>query len=420
MRALLFTLLLSLSLLILFSFVFFSVLDTFNAKLPENPLNRREGRRRSARERARDGPDPSTPPLSLTPFTSTRRVSLILSPSFDSFSSLRFRSLFYLKCFLLRHPSLVAPASVVHLGRNLEREGERESEGEVGLVGGGWWGDVVRWGTGVIPDGAIGANVTYLVVGSSADADDVVQLVRRATAEKEGVRVGAVILGDEKERAVRPAGADFLIKNYQSANASLPFTWLQCAGVTSACTNVPFTFDLTFDCPDKCEQRVMKKSSEREIEWNFVGSLRRNRAEIVANLSTQVVDPTKQVVKVTGNFNKGSRSDYEAILSNSVYTVTPCGNNAETIRFWEALDRGSLPLIEDCRTRRGHVRRFQRALARAHFPLPFFRDFSNLSAILGEKGGKIDEKQGKVVGWVREWERGVKREVVSAVLGWTD
>ncbi len=42
---------------------------------------------------------------------------------------------------------------------------------------------------------------------------------------------------------------------------------------------------------------------------------------------------------------------YQPLLHASIFSLVPCGNNPETFRLWEALQTGSIPIVERCEGR---------------------------------------------------------------------
>ena len=93
------------------------------------------------------------------------------------------------------------------------------------------------------------------------------------------------------------------------------------------------------------------RASRRRHFFNFVGSLRRNRSNMISVFSAKFTmsdnNGTRYKFIVRDSFG-GPEAMYLEVLSNSAFTLCPCGNNAETHRLWEALHAGSIPVVERC------------------------------------------------------------------------
>eukprot|EP00668_Euglena_longa_P034668 GGOE01044502.1.p1 GENE.GGOE01044502.1~~GGOE01044502.1.p1 ORF type:complete len:447 (+),score=110.76 GGOE01044502.1:54-1394(+) len=180
---------------------------------------------------------------------------------------------------------------------------------------------------------------------------------------------------------------DYVIRNYYNAVLEKQFPnvhWVP-QGSKSGLGNhqafIPSTFALTSQRPHVC---------------NFLGSLRSNRASVLNMLEQRGIRCFTNVNKWEG---KGAKDPilYRFVLENSQFTLCPWGNNPETMRLYEALECGSIPLLQrwkdpeqDPLTGLG-----------SDNPIPVFDAWTELPDFLEQHKDptKVDELQAKVIRW---------------------
>ncbi len=86
----------------------------------------------------------------------------------------------------------------------------------------------------------------------------------------------------------------------------------------------------------------------RRYTWSFVGELKTSRVEMVRafdGLSPRRLEGTASISDPGGR--KLSKSEYDAILADTVFSPCPMGNAIlETWRLYESLELGCIPLVE--------------------------------------------------------------------------
>lgn len=106
-----------------------------------------------------------------------------------------------------------------------------------------------------------------------------------------------------------------------------------------------------------CSNLAFKATSQRRYLWNFSGSLRKRRAELLKKLRHSPMINDKGYVQVSKKFGGtgvfGSESDnpkteYLQAIMESKFVFAPCGNAMETHRIYEAVALGAIPIIENC------------------------------------------------------------------------
>lgn len=112
------------------------------------------------------------------------------------------------------------------------------------------------------------------------------------------------------------------------------------------------------------------KNSSREI---VEALLRMSRLRNICYLSTRH--------KWLPNESKESRAEYLSILQDSDFTLNPVGENTECYRIYEALELGSIPIVEDSMTP-GLCVSPLRLLKKFNPPFLFVKNWNNLHGVL--------------------------------------
>ncbi len=89
--------------------------------------------------------------------------------------------------------------------------------------------------------------------------------------------------------------------------------------------------------------KINNSDLNREYKWSFYGTGWFDRAAKLSALSK--IGPNN--VKIFNKWNHPdliSRSEYFKILTKSTFVPIPVGNNADTFRFYEALEAGAIPI----------------------------------------------------------------------------
>eukprot|EP00277_Geminigera_cryophila_P002777 CAMPEP_0179424818 /NCGR_PEP_ID=MMETSP0799-20121207/11816_1 /TAXON_ID=46947 /ORGANISM="Geminigera cryophila, Strain CCMP2564" /LENGTH=232 /DNA_ID=CAMNT_0021199345 /DNA_START=827 /DNA_END=1525 /DNA_ORIENTATION=+ len=151
------------------------------------------------------------------------------------------------------------------------------------------------------------------------------------------------------------------------------------------------------------------KSSERPHLFNWQGTVRRNRAKMIAVVqkyfTTSTSTDARYFLSIINRSFDGPGKSFQDAVQNSVFTLCPCGNNAETHRLWEALLAGSIPIQEDCANddqSNESQKHFILFLKRVLPHIIFIQDWNSLKFVLdqydttdetGKTNVSLDEKQ---------------------------
>ena len=130
--------------------------------------------------------------------------------------------------------------------------------------------------------------------------------------------------------------------------------------------------------PAKPQFKTFTPASRRKYLWSFDGELRKS-SRLDAVKALRRIEP--HFLRDTGpTYEKPTLSfkpEYQEVLTDSAFAPAPMGNVAlETCRMYEALELGSIPLIE---TRRAYPY-FEHVLGR--HPLPSFERWSDATAFV--------------------------------------
>lgn len=92
------------------------------------------------------------------------------------------------------------------------------------------------------------------------------------------------------------------------------------------------------------------KSEEKNILVSFIGSVTHNCREIIKNRIQHENIIFRDTYHITSDFfssnNKSiHEKEYESILSRSRFSLCPRGSNPNSVRFWESLAAGAIPIL---------------------------------------------------------------------------
>lgn len=111
-------------------------------------------------------------------------------------------------------------------------------------------------------------------------------------------------------------------------------------------------------------------ASRRQYTCNFIGSLRANRAEMLNQLGDHRGSCFISSDKPWADPNNIHILIYRDIVQDSAFTLAPFGNNEESLRFYESLEMGSIPIAQVSRTHMGDfIEDGLHGLGRTWFPL---------------------------------------------------
>ena len=90
----------------------------------------------------------------------------------------------------------------------------------------------------------------------------------------------------------------------------------------------------------------MKALANRKYTWSFCGTNWKDRSEQMKPLLE--IKPNKaEFYDSWDSPSKLNEKDYVDLLSETVFVPCPGGNNVETFRFYEALERGCIPVFTE-------------------------------------------------------------------------
>jgi hypothetical protein len=148
---------------------------------------------------------------------------------------------------------------------------------------------------------------------------------------------GIIHIGDENRTSnVRPlyARADFVYRNY----------WRPEIDRLDHCHFLP----LGPNCSPGLLTKNKKDFDQREFDWSFAGSIRPGPRRHLLNSAIEL-DRENGRFFATNYFNSGlSKKKYARLLCDSRIVLCPGGFTfKESYRFYEALEAGAIPLVED-------------------------------------------------------------------------
>lgn len=177
------------------------------------------------------------------------------------------------------------------------------------------------------------------------------------------VRVGVFHIANEKNRSdwLWYTLPDFVIRNYWIPDMPAHVTYIPLGPqLPNQCT--PRSTEDSMETPKysstcDCHNLQYKRASKRLYLWNFSGSLRKKRAELLRRLRKSHKLQSRGFVQVAkkfggdgvfGSLTQNPKNGYLDSILESQFVFAPCGNAMETHRIYEALALGAIPVIENC------------------------------------------------------------------------
>lgn len=180
---------------------------------------------------------------------------------------------------------------------------------------------------------------------------------RKNTYNAPRVRIGVLHIANEVLRQDWPwyVMPDFIVRNYWMPN------------MPKHAVYVPLGPQLPQGCvpdapvggqsPCACSGVGFQRASERKYLWNFGGSLRKRRGELLRRLRQSRELRTRGFVQVSSKFGGDGvfgdrtydpKNAYLDAIHQSQFVFAPCGNAMETHRIYEAIALGAIPIVEKC------------------------------------------------------------------------
>ena len=240
-----------------------------------------------------------------------------------------------------------------------------------------------------------------------------------------GGRLGLMLLGDEYAQA--PSflyeESDYLFKNYffpsQLAYSHVTFIPL---GYKSGYWNqeekhVGQRRNWMLEMMEEEEaQDHGRGRGRRKFRWNFVGNVyssesRLDMMEAIDSLGADFSrDAHMNLTTMWNDFSRGMATrSYRDLLLRSDFTLCPGGGNVETYRVSEALEAGSIPVLES-------------SIAFEHIypghPFPYISDFSrDLGPVLLESEENLGELRKEVFSYWWELKGEIRKKLSRCLRG---
>jgi hypothetical protein len=161
--------------------------------------------------------------------------------------------------------------------------------------------------------------------------------------DNRGTNVGVYHMGDETYGGVDwYKDWDYVFRNYyaknhetetlKKTNGKPPVLWVPLGMKTGYYVNaLPST---------------LLPTSKRQLLCNFIGSRRSNRGAMIDIVKAKGIPCHIDADRPWGDPGGTKVVHYRQLLGNSKFTLAPWGNNAESLRFYEALEMGSIPITQ--------------------------------------------------------------------------
>lgn len=239
------------------------------------------------------------------------------------------------------------------------------------------------------------------------------------------VRIGVFHIANEVNRTYWPwySAPDFVIRNYWIPDIPKHVTYVPLGPqLPNICTPRSTSRPWSPAPPEatcSCNGLGYRRSSTRKYLWNFSGSLRKKRAELLKRLRKHPLLKDRGYVQVAKKFggdgvfgstvNNPKNSYLESILE-SQFVFAPCGNAMETHRIYEALSLGAIPVIENCSPEVSHFFPYEELLIEGGT-----EEMVRFVESYKDKSEKIDDLQRRVTTWWISYAEEVGRNVSSTI-----
>lgn len=247
---------------------------------------------------------------------------------------------------------------------------------------------------------------------------------------KKGIRIkiGVFHISNEKNRANWHwyLMADFVVRNYWIPQMPMHVTYAPlghqlpniCMPYSTEVENVSFTSSRPA-C--SCNGLGFKAASKRKYLWNFSGSIRKKRGELLRKLQKSLTLKDRGYVKVSKQFggagefgskHQNPKTEYLESILHSQFVFAPCGNVMETHRIYEAISLGAIPIVENCDEENSVFFPFKEVLIDGGLePLIAFVD-QHIN-----EPEKVDALQARVQTWWKEYSQSIAKNVSDTMLG---
>lgn len=259
--------------------------------------------------------------------------------------------------------------------------------------------------------------------------DELLRWRKRASVSGEAVprvRIGVFHIANEVNRFNWPwySQPDFIIRNYWIPQMPPHVLYVPLGPqLPNQCTPRSTDELVAYGNSDNachCQDLSLKRASKRQYTWNFSGSLRKRRAELLRMLRKSPVLRDRGYVQVSkkfggngifGSIAENPKNAYLESILESQFVFAPCGNAMETHRVYEALSLGAIPVIENCDPDVSYFFPFRELLVNGGTKgmLRFVQEYA-------DNPDEIDALQLKVMSWWLEHTNEVSTNVSRTVL----
>jgi hypothetical protein len=155
-------------------------------------------------------------------------------------------------------------------------------------------------------------------------------------------------------------------------------------------------------------------ASRRRHLYSFVGSLRANRAHALSQLWYRRADSVIIADRGWADPAGVHIVDYRHLLRDTAFTLAPFGGNEESLRFFEALEAGSIPIAQASAAPWGDFIADGVGGGGAPPPIPRVREWCEANAVVAhyaERPAELDALQARVAAWWAERRLAAQRAV---------
>src|SRR3989304_4143877 len=137
------------------------------------------------------------------------------------------------------------------------------------------------------------------------------------------------------------------------------------------------------------EDKMVENDGVKDYDWAFSGQITHKRRKLAAKFMHALLEDEqyKGFLNETERFTEGlSRKDYYELLSRTKIAICPSGpETPDTFRFYEALESGCVPIVDDKIPKNAKDTNYWRYLftnsASSDLPFPILTDWKKLKGV---------------------------------------
>jgi len=165
--------------------------------------------------------------------------------------------------------------------------------------------------------------------------------------------------------------------------------------------------------PPDARELIGKNDGVKDYDWAFSGQITHKRRKLAAKFMHALLEDEqyKGFLNETERFTEGlSRKDYYELLSRTKIAICPSGpETPDTFRFYEALEAGCVPIVDDKIPKNAKATNYWRYLftnsASSDLPFPILTDWKKLKGVFVNYYDRYPNVNNRVFSWWQQYKK---------------